>query len=231
LTKGPIKVAKGFVILTSFGWYSRCLQQERQFDITFYTQETKMLYRMTTSSPIFGLRREIDRLFDDTFTRDGFNWSPAVDIKETEGEISVELELPGIKPEDVEITAENGVLTVRGEKKTERKEGEESRYHVIERTYGSFLRTFQLPQGIDEDQIDAEFQNGILSVRIPKAALPQPKRIRINPGTQQKSQATVGSGNVSSQQSNQNSTSRNSGQRSTTTSQRERDNEKVGASR
>ena len=190
-----------------------------------------MLYRMTTSSPIFGLRREIDRLFDDTFTRDGFNWSPAVDIKETEGEISVELELPGIKPEDVEITAENGVLTVRGEKKTERKEGEESRYHVIERTYGSFLRTFQLPQGIDEDQIDAEFQNGILLVRIPKAALPQPKRIRINPGTQQKSQATVGSGNVSSQQSNQNSTSRNSGQRSTTTSQRERDNEKVGASR
>ena len=101
-----------------------------------------MLYRMTAGSPIFGLRREIDRLFDDTFTRDGFSWSPAVDIKETEGEISVDLELPGIKPEDVEITAENGILTVRGEKRSARKEGEESRYHVVERTYGSFLRTF-----------------------------------------------------------------------------------------
>src|SRR5256885_13787065 len=86
----------------------------------------KMLYRMTTGSPIFGLRREIDRLFDDTFTRDGSGWSPAVDIRETDGEISLELELPGIKPEDVEITAENGVLTVRGEKKSERKEGEEN---------------------------------------------------------------------------------------------------------
>ncbi|HEY1952955.1 MAG TPA: Hsp20/alpha crystallin family protein, partial [Gemmatimonadaceae bacterium] len=120
-----------------------------------------MLYRMTTSSPIFGLRREIDRLFDDTFTRDGMSWSPAVDIRETETEITVDLELPGIKPEDVEITSENGVLTVRGEKKTERKEGDDSRYHVVERSYGSFLRTFQLPQGIDEDQINAEFQNGI----------------------------------------------------------------------
>ncbi|MFL5497454.1 MAG: Hsp20/alpha crystallin family protein, partial [Gemmatimonadaceae bacterium] len=83
-----------------------------------------MLYSLTTSSPIFGLRREIDRLFDDTFTRDGSAWSPAVDIRETDSEISLELELPGIKPEAVEITAENGVLTVRGEKKSERKEGE-----------------------------------------------------------------------------------------------------------
>jgi HSP20 family protein len=150
-----------------------------------------MLYRMTTSSPVFGLRREIDRLFDDTFVRDGANWSPAVDIKETEGEITLDLELPGIKPEDVELTAENGVLTVRGEKKSERKEGEENRYHVVERTYGSFLRTFQLPQGIDEDQINAGFEHGVLSIRIPKAALPQPKRIQIG-GSQQKSQASIG---------------------------------------
>ena len=71
-----------------------------------------MLYRMTTTSPIFGLRREIDRLFEDTFARDGNAWTPAVDIKETENDIRVELELPGMKPEDVEITAENGVLTI-----------------------------------------------------------------------------------------------------------------------
>ena len=89
-------------------------------------QEAKMLYRMTTSSPIFGLRREIDRLFDDTFARDGNSFTPAVDIKENDNEIRLELELAGLKPEDVEITAENGVLTVRGEKRIERKEGDET---------------------------------------------------------------------------------------------------------
>ena len=155
-----------------------------------------MLYRMTTSSPVFGLRREIDRLFEDAFTRDGFSWTPAVDIKETEGELRVELELPGLKPEDVEITAENGVLTIRGEKRSERKEDEQSRYHVVERTYGSFMRTFQLPQGIDEDQIAADFDSGILSLTIPKAALPQPRRIQINPrqnGQKKESEELVGS--------------------------------------
>jgi HSP20 family protein len=143
-----------------------------------------MLYNMTTSSPIFGLRREIDRLFEDTFARDGSNWTPAVDIKETASDIHVDLELPGLKPEDVEITAENGLLTIRGEKKTERKEGEDSRYHVVERSYGSFMRSFTLPQGVDESQIEAEFDSGILSVRIPKAALPQPKRIQISANQQ-----------------------------------------------
>lgn len=156
-----------------------------------------MLYRMTTSSPVFGLRREIDRLFEDAFTRDGASWTPAVDITETESDLRVELELPGLKPEDVEITAENGVLTIRGEKRGERKEDEQSRYHVVERTYGSFMRTFQLPQGVDEDQIAAEFDNGILSLRIPKAALPQPRRIQINAGQngqKKQSEELVGAG-------------------------------------
>ncbi|HWL40632.1 MAG TPA: Hsp20/alpha crystallin family protein [Gemmatimonadaceae bacterium] len=153
-----------------------------------------MLYRMTTTSPIFGLRREIDRLFEDTFTRDGNGWTPAVDVQETESDLRVELELPGIRPEDVEITAENGVLTIRGEKRSERKEGEQARYHIVERSYGSFMRTFQLPQGVDEEQIAAEFENGILCLRIPKAALPQARRIQINAG---KSQSAVSSGNRS----------------------------------
>ncbi|MDQ3674761.1 MAG: Hsp20/alpha crystallin family protein [Gemmatimonadota bacterium] len=154
-----------------------------------------MLYRMTTSSPVFGLRREIDRLFEDAFTRDGQSWTPAVDIKESESELTVELELPGLKPENVEITAENGVLTVRGEKRSERKEEEQSRYHVVERMYGSFMRTFQLPQGIDEDQISAGYEDGILSLRIPKTALPQPRRIQIGHG-QSPLGATVGRGSM-----------------------------------
>ena len=183
-----------------------------------------MLYRMTTSAPIFGLRREIDRLFEDTFGREGGTFTPAVDIKENEQEIHLEVELPGLKPENVEVIAENGVLTIRGEKQSERKEGEDTRYQVIERTYGTFVRTFQLPQGVDEDQIKGDFANGVLTVSIPKAALPQPKRIQIT-GGRQKEQATVGSGSVSQQ-----SPGKTSGKNSTTTSQRERDSEKMAAS-
>jgi len=182
-----------------------------------------MLYRMTTGAPIFGLRREIDRLFEDTFGREGGSFTPAVDIKENENEIRLELELPGLKPEQVEIIAENGVLTVRGEKQSERKEGEDNRYQIVERSYGTFVRTFQLPQGVDEDQIKAEFENGVLSLSIPKAALPQPKRIQIG-ASHSKRQATVASGNVSSQP-----TGRTSGDKPTTTSQRERENEKMAA--
>src|SRR5687768_18274038 len=106
-------------------WHIGCFSSRRGTTKTSKPKEAKMLYRMTTSSPVFGLRREIDRLFEDAFTRDGQNWTPAVDIKETESELSLELELPGLKPEDVEITAENGVLTVRGEKRSERKEDDQ----------------------------------------------------------------------------------------------------------
>lgn len=182
-----------------------------------------MLYRMTTTAPIFGLRREIDRLFEDTFGREGGTFTPAVDIKENEQEIMLEVELPGLKPENVEVMAENGVLTIRGEKRTERKEGDDNRYQVVERTYGTFVRTFQLPQGVDEDQIKGEFENGVLSVTIPKTALPQPKRIQIG-GGRQKEQATVGSGVT-----NQQSTGKTSGKNSATTSQREREHEKIAA--
>jgi len=180
---------------------------------------------MTSSSPIFGLRREIDRLFDDTFARDGNTFTPAVDIKENDNEIRLELELAGMKPEDVEIMAENGVLTVRGEKRSERKEGDETRYQVIERTYGTFMRTFQLPQGIDEDQIKADFDNGVLTLHIPKAALPQPKRIEIGAG-RGKQQASVGSGSTSNQQS----TSKSSG-KPNSTFEREREGELAGQTR
>jgi HSP20 family protein len=182
-----------------------------------------MLYRMTTAAPIFGLRREIDRLFEDTFGRDGGNFTPAVDIKENDNEIRLEIELPGLKPDQVEIMAENGVLTIRGEKRSERKEGEDNRHQVIERSYGTFVRTFHLPQGVDEDQIKAEFEHGVLSLSIPKAALPQPKRIQIT-GGQTKEQATVGSGNVSGHQSTSGKNSR-----SNNTQSRERETERMAA--
>ena len=133
-------------------------------------------------SPIFGLRREIDRLFDDAFVGrgGGANWHPAVDIEETSTELRLDVELPGIREEDVELEVENGVLSVRGQKSAERKEeGEEGRYHLVERSYGSFFRSFQLPNGVDDKQIQAEFDHGVLRIRIPKAALAQPRRIQI----------------------------------------------------
>jgi HSP20 family protein len=143
--------------------------------------------------PLFGLRREIDRLFDTAFTGESSStstrWAPAVDIREDNKQIALDVELPGIKPENVEISVENGVLTISGEKRVERKEGEEGRYHVVERSYGSFMRSFQLPQGIDENQINADFHEGVLTIRIPKAALPQPRKIQIGTGEQQVSMA------------------------------------------
>lgn len=144
-----------------------------------------MLYR-TTMAPLFNLRRDIDRLWEDALgsASNGSAWMPPVDIRETDSDLRIEFELPGLTPEEVSITAENGTLTVRGEKRGERQEGKEgSRYHLVERSYGAFSRSFQLPAGIDEEKIDADFEHGVLKVRIPKAALPQPKKIRINAGS------------------------------------------------
>ena len=143
-----------------------------------------MVYRTTLASPVFSLRREIDRLFDDTFGGNGgrqaASWSPAVDVQESQNELLLAFEIPGMTPDQVEVTTDNGVLTVRGEKREERKEGDERQFHLVERSYGAFSRSFQLPKNLDESKIDASFENGVLTVRIPKAALPQPKRIQVN---------------------------------------------------
>jgi HSP20 family protein len=135
--------------------------------------------------PALGLRREIDRLFEDTIGMDawgrhGTAWAPSVDVREDDHELVLSLELPGVKPSDVEITAENGVLTIRGEKHEMRKEGDEgTRYHVVERSYGGFARSFQMPKGLDEANIAAEYTNGVLTIHVPKTALAQPRRIAI----------------------------------------------------
>ena len=128
-----------------------------------------MVYRGSLTGPVFGLRREIDRLFEDAFGGDSrrSGWAPAVDIREDNSEIALEVELPGIRPSDVEVVAENGVLTIRGEKQNTSSETSEGRYHVVERTFGSFTRSFQLPTGVDEQAIEAEFNDGLLTIRIP----------------------------------------------------------------
>jgi HSP20 family protein len=143
--------------------------------------EALMAHRGSLTGPVFGLRREIDRLFEDAFGGDSRRggWAPAVDVREDAKEIVLEVELPGIKPTDVEVTAENGVLTIRGEKHGTGTDGGEGRYHVLERSYGSFARSFHLPSAADEHRIDAEFVDGLLTVRIPKATHAPPRRIEI----------------------------------------------------
>jgi HSP20 family protein len=151
-------------------------------------KEASMIYATLPTAPVFGLRRQIDRLFEDTLRsgaagwNDGRNeWIPAVDIRETNQELTFAVELPGIKPEDVQVTAVDGILTIHGERNQEQREGE-GRYHLIERNYGSFMRRFQLPQGVDDEKIEADVAQGMLQVRIPKTALPQPKKIQVKVG-------------------------------------------------
>lgn len=162
------------------------------------------MFRTQSLTPVFGLRREIDRLFDDMYGnvsgRPG--WTPAVDVREDDKELTILAELPGLKQDEVEVTCDNGVLTIRGEKSEERKEGDDRRYHLVERTYGSFTRSFQLPQGVDESKIEGSFENGVLTVRIPKAALPQPKRIQINTGAA----ASTGSRRISGEKTTEKQT-------------------------
>ena len=106
---------------------------------------------------------------------------PAVDIYEDKEAIFVKAELPGVKPEDVHLHVENDILTLTGERKLEKSDDKDG-YHRVERTYGSFTRSFALPNNVAADQVEAELTDGVLNVRIPKKAAAQPKRIAVKTG-------------------------------------------------
>jgi len=117
--------------------------------------------------------------YDNRDDDDGFNaWTPAVDIAEHDEQYLVEVELPGVNKEDVKITLENNILTIRGEKKQEKETRKES-YHRVERSYGSFQRSFTLPTTIKSDKIDAAYKDGILQITLPKAEEAKPKQIEV----------------------------------------------------
>jgi HSP20 family protein len=129
-------------------------------------------------------------------------------VREDENAIDIDIELAGLNPDDVNVNVENGMLTVSGEKGTESTQGKEGQFHSVERRYGSFVRSFQLPQGVDESKITANFNHGLLTVEIPKAALPQPRRIQISgAGGQEEVQGKVGREQVSSGRSSGGATS------------------------
>jgi HSP20 family protein len=110
----------------------------------------------------------------------GGNWMPAVNVEETNDELLLTAELPGLTEEDISIELENNVLCISGEKREERTEGdEERRYHLWERRYGSFQRTFTLPRTVKADDIRAHFDKGILKVTMPKVAEAKGRKIEI----------------------------------------------------
>lgn len=106
---------------------------------------------------------------------------PAVDVYEDEHAIQLKMEVPGIDEKDIDIQLENNVLTVRGERKLE-KETKEENYHRVERRYGSFSRTFTLPNTVNSEDVKADYDKGVLNIKLPKRAEAKPKQIKVNVG-------------------------------------------------
>jgi HSP20 family protein len=135
------------------------------------------------------MRREIDRLFDSALggTFVGSSWWPAMDLEESQNIVRLTFEVPGVSPEHLSVTVENGVLTVSGEKRSERQiEGEAGGPGAFERQYGRFERSIVLPQSVDVDNVSAHSENGVLTIELQKRAEAQPRRIEIGLGGEKK---------------------------------------------
>ncbi len=130
------------------------------------------------------MRREMDRFWDSFFERrsmkaeEGLEFFPSIDLAEKANELVVKCEVPGMDPKDIDISLSDGVLTIRGEKKQEREE-KEADYHLVERSYGSFSRSIQLPKEVQSDKISASYKNGILKITLPKSEEAKKKEIKI----------------------------------------------------
>ncbi|UCE07630.1 MAG: Hsp20/alpha crystallin family protein [bacterium] len=139
--------------------------------------------------PLTELREEIDNIFDNFFGRgkkqelEGWKGpglrSPAVDMEETDKEIIVKAELPGLDPKDFQISLTENTLMIKGEKKEE-KEEKKKNYHMIERRYGSFYRSIPLPCSVETDKVEANYEKGILEITLPKSELVKAKQITVN---------------------------------------------------
>jgi len=106
------------------------------------------------------------------------DWMPTVDISETEAEYLIKAELPEVKKEDVKVTVENGVLTLQGDRRQD-KEEKGIKFHRVERSYGSFVRSFTLPESVDESSVKAEYKDGVLNLHLPKSERVKPKAIDV----------------------------------------------------
>lgn len=152
--------------------------------------------RRESTPNLFGLQR-LNRILDEAFAGLPFpeqggniltaSWVPATDVSEDANTIQITMELAGVNPEDVRISLEGNVLTIRGEKRQEDEENSE-RVHRIERIYGMFERAFVLPNTADPDRIEARYENGVLTVSVPKTERARPREIQVNSSTSGASQ-------------------------------------------
>jgi len=124
----------------------------------------------------------IDRFFGDfslpSIAFEDTEWVPAFDVSETDKELIVKAEVPGIDKKDINITVSDGILTIEGEKKHEKKADNEQ-YHRVERRYGTFFRTMQIPDEVEADKVDATYKDGVLNIRLPKSGAVHPRKIEI----------------------------------------------------
>jgi HSP20 family protein len=138
-------------------------------------------YSLPLTSPrtTSAVRREIGQLFDEVFsTRPATSWHPPVDVREDATGYTIDMDLPGVAPESLDVLAEDGVLTVRGSRPT-RELAEHERVVFAEQVRGSFVRRFRLPQAADLEAVSATYTNGVLAVRIAKVAPAQPRRVPV----------------------------------------------------
>lgn len=133
-----------------------------------------------THDPASGLR-----FFEDAMTRmlseprTGRPWSPPVDVIETENDLVLKADLPDVNLDDIGIHVENQTLSINGERKFEREDGNSKGYHRIERSYGSFVRSFTLPSIVDTEKVAADYKNGVLTIKIPKKEAAKPRQIKV----------------------------------------------------
>lgn len=143
------------------------------------------LVRFSPTSELRRMQREIDRLFDDVFPSRGENgegaatvWSPRADVAETEDAYLIHIDAPGLKKQDFNISWQDGTLTVSGDRKWEDKEEREN-YVRMERSFGHFFRSFTLPNTVKSEDIGGSYDDGVLTIRVPKAEESKPRRIEI----------------------------------------------------
>jgi HSP20 family protein len=149
------------------------------------------LVRFNPMNELFEVEKQFSRMFDDFEKRFGFKsgleidseadnavWSPLTDIYEDNDNFKLKLDLPGIEKDDVKITFSNNQISISGERKQET-ESDNHKYHRIERSYGKFYRSFDLPKDIEQDKITADFSNGQLTINIPKSETAKPRQIEV----------------------------------------------------
>ena len=149
----------------------------------------RTIMRFDPFRDLTALQDRIDRLFEDRLGRgrnlwganealEGTTWTPAVDIVETDNEIVLKADLPGIDPKDVDIQVHDGTLTLRGERKFE-SDVKEDDFRRVERVYGAFVRSFAIPQTVDAEHVSANYRNGVLELKLPKRPEAKPKQIKV----------------------------------------------------